>query len=219
MFNRLKGLFSKKTLPKSRFSEEQYNLDYEAKKKGLEAILGEMYPMVGHAIIPFQIGGAVDMYCFTHAIPGTGFATMELLEPDGSGPQPSTIGTYELVGFTKYKIGDENEEENFARIERRMCGIFTILGNYSREAVLNPLETVELPGGKDEPNRCLILDEYKKDGEEFLVSGRRHGLLLVVEVFRSEMEYAMQYGSSSIIRKLQEKGYYPYSDLDRDPVV
>ncbi len=219
MFKRRKGLFSKKPLPKSRFTEEQYNQDYEAKKKGLETILGEMYPMVGHAIIPFQIGGAVDMYYFTHAIPGTGFATMELLEPDGSGPQPSKIGTYELVGFTKFKIEDENEKENFARIERRMCGIFTILGNYSREAVLNPLETVELPGGKDEPNRCLILDEYKKDGVEFLVGGRRHGLLLVVEVFRSEMEYAMQHGSSSIIRKLQEKGYYPYSDLDRDPVV
>jgi hypothetical protein len=47
-----------------------------------------MHGFVGHAIIPFQIGGAVDMYYFPNGIPGTGFATVELIEPDGSGPKP-----------------------------------------------------------------------------------------------------------------------------------
>lgn len=37
-------------------------------------------------------------------------------------------------------------------------------------------------------------------------------------IHKSEMEYAMKNGSSGVIEKLKEKGYYPYSDLDRDPV-
>jgi hypothetical protein len=41
-------------------------------------------------------------------------------------------------------------------------------------------------------------------------------LLLCIEVFRSEMEYAMKNGSEALFRLLKERGYYhPYSDLDR----
>lgn len=50
-----------------------------------------MHGIVGHAIIPFSIGGAVDMYYFTDHIKGTGFATMELLNPDGNGPKPNKL--------------------------------------------------------------------------------------------------------------------------------
>lgn len=49
-------------------------------------------------------GGAVDMFYFPNGIQGTGFATMELLEPDGSGPKPNRIGTYELVAFSKHAL-------------------------------------------------------------------------------------------------------------------
>jgi len=217
MFERLKTLFGKKQKP--RFTDEQYERHYELKKQGLERILGEMYNLVGHAIIPFQVGGAVDMYYFPNALEGTGFVTMELIEPDGSGPQLSRIGTYELVAFTKRKIGDEDNKAAFEQIERRICGIFTVLGRYSYEAQLNPFETVEVPVREGEPNRCLILDEYRKPGVDFVIGNSRHGLLLVIEVFRSEMEYAMKRGSQVVLSKLEEKGYYPYSDLDREPVV
>jgi hypothetical protein len=213
MINRLKELLGKKEQT-PQFSDEQYEQHYELKKQGLERVLGEMYHLVGHAIIPFQVGGAVDMYYFPRAVDGTAFATMELIEPDGSGPQPSRIGTYELVAFTKYKIG----EAAFEKIERRMCRIFTIVARYSYEAQLNPLETIEVPAGEDEPNYCLILDEYKKQGVEFIIGNSRHGLLLLIEVFRSEMEYAMKHGSQVVLDKLRENGHYPYSDLGREPV-
>src|SRR5665647_1653385 len=115
-----------------KFSQEEYDKDYQLKERGLENVLGEMYGMVGHAIIPFELGGAVDMYYFLNHIKGTGFATMELLDPDGNGPNPNRIGTYELVAFTRhpYNINDENETL-FDLIERRVCGIFTTIGNYS----------------------------------------------------------------------------------------
>lgn len=202
------------------FSEEEYSRHYEFKKAAIERILGPMHDFVGHAIIPFQVGGTVDMYYYPKAIPGTGFATMELIEPDGSGPKPNRTGTYELVSFTKHKIPSSEVDENhpYSKIERRMCGIMTTVGAYSYEAVLGAGETCEIPGEEDEENTCLIFDEYEKDGVDFEIDGKTHCLLLVLEVFRSEMEYAMKNGSAAVLQKLKEKGHYPYSDLDREPV-
>jgi hypothetical protein len=201
------------------FSQEQYEADYEQKTSGLQHVLGEMHRLVGHAIIPFSVGGAVDMYYFPNHIPGTGFATMELLDPNGAGPLPNTLGTYELVAFTKEPYNENDEEETaFNLIERRICGIFTSTANYSFQAVLNPLETCEVPISADEYS-CCILDEYKPDGKEFKVGNRSHHLLLCLEVFRTEMEFARKNGSEHLLNLLKEKGYYPYSDLDRNPVA
>lgn len=206
------------SLPESEFSQEQYEKDYEEKVKGLESVLGKMHDMVGHAIIPFSIGGAVDMYYFPHHIPGTGFATMELLDPDGNGPKPNYIGTYELVAFTREPY-NENEDTKtaFNAIERRICGIFTTIGNYSSQAVLNPGETCEIPVTGEE-NKCLVFDNYLPD-KEFKIGDREHHLLLCLEVFRSEMEYAREHGSDELLVMLQQAGHYPYSDLNRAPVV
>jgi hypothetical protein len=218
MLDRIKRLFGNKS-QRTEFSADDYNRYHELKTQGLERILGPIYELVGHAIVPFQIGGAVDMYYFPEALDGTAFATMELIEPDGSGPKPSLIGTYELVAFTKHKIADTASEEVFNAIERRICGIFTSIGNYSYHAQLNPLDTCEVPGKEGEENRCLVFDEYKKPGVEFEIGDSRHGLLLCIELFRSEMEYAMENGAHTLIDYLKAEGHYPYSDLDREPVA
>ena len=177
-----------------------------------------MHNNVNHSIIPFFAGGAVNIYYFPNSIKGTGFATMELIEPDGSGSLPSSIGTYEFVGFTKYNINEASDVTAFQKIEHRLRGVFTILGNYSYENILNTLETIEIPFDKNEDNSCVILDEYKVPGVDFKIGEERHGLMLIILVFKSEMDYAMQYGSSIVIQKLKESGFYPYSDLDRKPV-
>ena len=181
-----------------------------------------MHDMVGHAIIPFSIGGAAGMYYFPNHIPGTGFATMELLDPDGNGPKPNRLGTYEPVAFTKqpynsYNAG-EDEKTAFNLIERRVCGIFTTIGNYSFDAVLNPNETCEVPAHGDE-YRYVIFDNYFPGNKEFKVGNRKHHLLLCLEIFRREMEFARENGSSELFSLLKEKGVYPYSGLDREPVV
>ncbi|WP_207422621.1 suppressor of fused domain protein [Desertivirga brevis] len=222
MRNFLKNLFSKKTEPKpaSDFSEEEFEKDYELKSQGLEEVLGKMHNMVGHAIIPFSVGGAVDMYYFRNHIPGCGFATMELLDPDGSGPLPNRFGTYELVAFSKHDYNpDEGTETSFNLIERRICGIFTTIGFFSRQALLNPRETCEIPGDEDEGGKCLVFDFYEPDGIKFKVGDRRHHLLLCMEIFRSEMEFAQMHGGEELLGKLKAADHYPYSDLDRAPVV
>lgn len=218
-----KNLFGKKNntveITSREFTEEEYNKHYELKVQGLENVLGKVHGVVGHAIIPFSIGGAVDMYYFTDHSKGTGFATMELLDPDGNGPKQNRLGTYELVAFTKLSYNDNEENPTeFNKIERRFCGIFTTIGNYSSQAILNPFETIEVPNSTDE-NNCLILDHYKPENKEFIIGERNHHLLLCLEVFRSEMEFARNNGSAKLIELLKDKGFYPYSDLDRNPVV
>jgi len=214
-----KKLDGKKELNKE-FTQEEYDNDYELKSIGLENVLGKSSDIVGHAIIPFEIGGTVDMYYYPNGIKGTGFATMELIKPDGTGPIPNRTGTYELVAFTKLDYVEDTTQTNpFNLIERHICGILTGIGNYSFIANLEPLDTGELPLHEGEPNLCLIFDEYKPDGKKFKIGNKKHGLLLVVEVFRDEMEYAMANGTGQLIEKLKEKGYYPYSDLNRESVI
>lgn len=216
MLDFIKGLFNKK----KEFTDEDFEQHYEVKAQALENLLGKMYDIVGHAIIPFQIGGAVDMYYFPDAIDGTAFVTMELIEPDGSGPKPNRMGTYELIAFTKYQVeADKDQSSAFNKIERRLCGIFTSIGNYSFQAKLEPGETCEITGDEGEENTCLVFDEYIEPEKTFEINGKRHGLLLIIEIYRSEMEYAMNNGSKELFKKLKEKGYYPYSDLDRESVV
>lgn len=217
--NIFKKLLGKKN-SETDISDEEFEKDYELKMAGLEKVLGKSHNKVGHAIIPFSVGGAVDMYYFPNGIPGTGFATMELLKPDGTGPIPNRLGTYELVAFTKNEIVEGiNEKTLFNRIERRFCGIFTGIGNYSFQAKLEPKETCEYPQQDGEPNICLVFDEYKPDGIDFNIGQRKHGLLLILEIHRDEMEFAMENGSELLLEKLKAKGYYPYSDMDRESVV
>jgi hypothetical protein len=221
MFVFLKKLFPKKS-PAPQFSDSEYERYYEAKCAALKRVLGEMHDIVNHALIPFAIGGALDMYYFPNVLPGTGMATMELIEPDGSGPKPNLIGTYELVAFTRRKLRlgqDVPDDDPFAKTHRRLYRILNGIARYSYEAVLNPGETCEFPAEEDAEPACLVLDNYAPLGNAFEINGKKHCLLLVIEITRSEMEYAMEHGSEALLNKLKAKGHYPYSDLDREPVV
>ena len=216
--------FLKKRKNKPEFTDEEYDKSYEDKKNALEKILGPMHELVGHAIIGFQIGGPLDMYYFNKGIPGTGFASMELIEPDGSGPKSNRIGTYEIVAFTKlektdHKHGDKYDENSpFDKIELRLRSIMTTMANYSYNCALNPCETGEIPGDDGEPNTCLIFDDYTPDGKQFEINEKRHCLLLCMEVHPSEMHYARENGTAKVIQMLKDAGHYPYSDLDRPAV-
>jgi len=221
----LDKIFGKKQIIKE-ISEEKLDQFFGHKEEAMKSILGEMYGLVGHAIIPFQIGGAVDMYYFPNTIEGTTFTTMELIEYENKGPIPNRNGMYELLAFTRHKINkqvgamaEQKNDDPFEKIERRICGIFTSIGNFSYQAKLEPGETCEIPCGEGQENTCLLFDEYKKEGQEFKINGKKYGLLVCIEVFRSEMEYAMEKGSQALFKILKEKGYYPYSDLDREPVI
>lgn len=202
------------------FTQEQYDRDYEQKQQGLEAILGKMHNMVGHSIVPFYMGGSVDLYYFLNHIKGTGFATMELLDLEGNGPLPNELGTYELVAFTREQYSeDRNSQSPFNVIATRIRDNLTAVGGYSYETVFNPGDTYESVFGENDENRYMILDNYIPENEEFKVGERKHHLLLCMEIFKSEMDFARAKGSEKLFKRLNGAGYYPYSDLDREPVA
>ena len=88
---------------------------YEHKSKLMEDILGPEHDMVMHAIIPYAIGGGLDLYYFPHGVPGTAIATKELSELPNQGPSNRDFSCYELAMFTRHPLNlDEAKDENTA---------------------------------------------------------------------------------------------------------
>lgn len=193
---------------------------YDRKSSLMEEMLGKEHDMVMHAIIPYAIGGGLDLYYYPHGVPGTGIATKELSESPEQVSSNGVFECYEMVMFTKHPVdldAAKDETTPFGKAHTVINAILNCMAPYSAEATLNPNETCEFPaelptvGG-----RCLIFDGYPSYPEE---ESAEFGLLLVMEVFPSEMEYARENGGDKLLNRLKAKGHYPYSDLDREPVV
>jgi hypothetical protein len=207
--------------PMSEADEEAGKDWYDRKTALMEGMLGQEHDMVMHAIIPYAVGGGLDLYYYPHGVPGTAIATKELSEQPGEGSSNDVFQCYELVMFTRHPIDLDaatDEETAFGRAHSVINAVLNCIAPYSAQATLNPNETCEFPA--DMPNiggRCLIFDGYPSypDDDE----PAEFGLLAVIEVFRSEMEYARKHGGAKLLQRLKARGHYPYSDLDREPVA
>lgn len=191
---------------------------YDRKTAMMVDVLGEEHGMVMHAIIPYALGGGLDLYYFPNGISGTAIATKELCEMPGEGSSNDVFETYELVMFTRHALSldDANDKSKpFGRAHCTINAILSCIAPYSGQATLNPNETCEFPedmetvGGK-----CLIFDAYHFDGDR-----ADFGLLAIIEIHRSEMDYAREHGGKKLLAKLKKAGYYPYSDMERPAVA
>jgi len=199
----------------SRLAEEWY----QRKSALMQALLGTEHDMVLHALVPYALGGTLDLYFYPNGIPGSGIATKELSDFPGEGSSNEIFDSYELVMFTRHplKLDDKDEATTpFGQALRNISPILNAIARYSEQAILNPSDTCEFPdeiellGGK-----CLIFDTYGQDADET----DDFGLLLIMEIHRSEMEYAREQGSQLLLDRLKAAGHYPYSDLDRPAVA
>jgi hypothetical protein len=193
---------------------------YDRKSALMEEMLGKEHDIVMHAIIPYAIGGGLDLYYYPNGITGTAVATKELSELPGEGSSNDVYKCYELVMFTRHPIDLDaatDEGTPFGRAHTVINLVLTRIAQYSAQATLNPDETCEFPtdmatvGG-----RCLIFDGYSSYPDD---QPAEFGLLGVIEVFRSEMAYAREHSGAKLLERLKAKGHYPYSDLDREPVA
>ena len=199
--------------------DEKLALEWNERKSAkMVAMLGEEHDMVMHAIIPYAVGGGLDLYYFPNGIEGTAIATKELSELPTVGSSNEVFNVYELVMFTRHELSLEDASDQatpFGRIHNTISAILNCIAPYSADATLNPNETCEFPEDMETVGgRCLIFDAYKfeSDHTEF-------GLLAILEIHRTEMEYARENGGEKLIAKLKEAGAYPYSDLERPAVV
>jgi hypothetical protein len=219
MFNRLKHLFSKSPAPE-KLDEAAAQKWYDHKASVMKQVMGEQHNIVMHAIIPYAVGGGLDLYYYPNGIPGTGVATMELSEFPDRGSSNAAYSCYELVMFTKHLLAlneAKNPETPVGRAHHNINSILNCVAPYSTTAILNGNDTCEFPtemqavGGK-----CLIFQNY---GPHYNQAVRRFGILAVIEIFRSEMDFARAQGGGKLIQLLKDAGNYPYSDLERNPVV
>jgi hypothetical protein len=198
--------------------EKQAQEWYDRKSERMVALLGKEHDMVMHAIIPYAVGGGLDLYYFPNGINGTAIATKELCETPGEGSSNDAFDTYELVMFTRHPLSlddSDNQSTPFGRAHHSINAILNCIAPYSAQAKLNPCETCEFPEDMDDVGgKCLIFDAYKSETEN-----ADFGLLLIIEIHRSEMEYARENGGKALLAKLKKAGCYPYSDLDRPPVA
>ena len=218
MFNRLKKLFR---AGKKRPSEEEAEAWHEEKSKLMEAILGREHDMVMHAIIPYAVGGGLDLYYYPNGIPGTAIATKELSDAPGQGSSNRVFSCYELAMFTRHPLNLDHAKDDarpFGRAHTNINSILNCIAPYSASATLNPNETCEFPAEMEHVGgKCLIFDAYGDplNGDK----PRAFGILAVIEIHRSEMDFARTSGGSELIQRLKSAGHYPYSALDRDPIV
>jgi hypothetical protein len=85
--------------------DEQAAQDWYEKKTALMVeMLGAEHNIVMHAIIPYAVGGALDLYYFPNGLAGTAIATKELCEIPGRGSSNRVFDNYELVMFTRHQI-------------------------------------------------------------------------------------------------------------------
>jgi len=190
------------------------------KQAGLERVLGTMHNVMDHAIVPFDAGGALDVYFFPNAMPGTVLASMELILPDGTGTVPNQLGTYEVAACTRKPIALAEADQDatpFQQTERRLRDLMTWVGRSAAAAKLEPGEYYQVPC--DEGEMFVVFDRFPIGGGELLISGRKHGLMLCIEVTQDECRYADEHGGERLLRLLKQNGVYPFSDQDRPSTV
>lgn len=60
---------------------------YDRKSALMEQMLGPEHDMVMHAMIPYHLGGSLDLYYYPNGLPGTAIATKELCTLPGQEPR------------------------------------------------------------------------------------------------------------------------------------
>ena len=221
MFDRLKNLFGAIKKDAEGAAEQKAAEEwYDHKSKVMEEILGPEHDTVMHAIIPYAGGGALDLYYYPRGVPGTGIATKELSEFPNEGSPSSQFSCYELAMFTRHPLDlDKADDGNtaFGRAHSNIDRLLNHIAPYSSQATLNPGETCEFPADVEHVGgKCLIFVDY---GSRSDATVRKFGILLVMEIFRSEMDFARANGGAELIAKLKAAGHYPYSDLEREAVL
>lgn len=199
-------------------SDEQFD---EAKQAALERALGPMDEMVLHAIIPFHMGGTLDVYSFSNLLPNRGLicVTQELVgRTKKQRAKPGRAGAYELAWCLKplpKGVTGLKDHPDFDLMYDPMNAV----AQYAFEASLNPGETISSPADEAGQVDAAILFDKLIGREPVVVNGETIQLLLCVHITQSELAYAKEEGTPALVSKLKLAGVWPYSIKQRKSAV
>jgi hypothetical protein len=233
------------------FTDDERERGNQRLERLLDEILGPVEPFMIHSIIPFCVGGALDLHYYARSrFGGTFFASWELTAPEFL-PSNRSLDAFELAIATRLTIksqldaapAETKKPGFFKRLfsakspeEKKRDDLHRVLTNLafyvcSDGVEVNGYDTLEFPQGfedKQLAGRCFIFDELPaaapvpvptSPDERSPLDGKRFGVLLAIEVFRQEMNWAREQGAEKLVERLKATGAYPFSDLDRKPVV
>jgi hypothetical protein len=175
---------------------------WDARMTAMQSVLGDAEDLVGHAVIPFDmgadLGGGADLVYFRNYIPGVVAVTCELI---GRDDQPkSSLGNYELA------ICHRSDESWGPELISR-------LAHYTLEATLEPGETMDIASAVPEGSTigALLFLRFA----EFEVLGRSAGILLCLGITKDELAACQSGRVAEVERSLRDSGVYPYTELQR----
>jgi hypothetical protein len=186
----------------------------------MEEVLGKQHNIVRHALLPFSTGGALDLYYFPNGRPGTAIATMELTRVPKKGPSNAQYRTYELVMFTRHPLALDAADDQttpFGRVHSKIVSVLNLVAPYCLQARISPGNTADAPMDAEEiGGKCFIFDGMtKREGK----GPAEFGLMAILEIFPSEMKFAREFGGRQLLDWLKSTNHYPYSDMERKPIV
>ncbi len=210
-----KNLFGGK---KKNLSEAELEAWYERVSQQLEAALGPAHDKVLHLIVSDPDYGPFDTrFFFTH-VPGTVMVTSGLARPGEGRATNSLYKTFDMAIITRLRVGDKETLEDVAG--KTPGGLVRVALNsvttYAVDAQIEPGNTLEFPPDFDDyvGGRCFVVTDYASDS-----FSPDYGLMLVMEIHRDEMAFALENHGDQLIEKLKAAGVFPYSDLERPSVI
>ncbi|MDR3402586.1 MAG: suppressor of fused domain protein [Chthoniobacter sp.] len=179
---------------------------WDARLAALESILGKSADTVGHAVVPFYLGGTADVLSFPHYVPGFTFVTADLTGED-VGQKPNSLGNYELMICTRSDFP-------------RASDLISKLARYTCDAVLEPGQSMDLATFfGDSTLQALLFTHPTESPAQFTLEGQPCGLLLCIGITKDELEFKKANGSAALLEKLHAAGVFPYTVPDRTSVL
>jgi hypothetical protein len=97
------------------------------------------------------------------------------------------------------------------------ASLISRLARYTLEATLNPNETMDCAMFGESQITALL---FARPGTpSFSVLGQEAGLLLCLGITQSELDFHHGHGAEALLAKLREASVFPFTDLDRQPVL
>jgi hypothetical protein len=150
------------------------------------------------AIVGFDCGGPVSLCTVGRGSePFATYVTCELAVRDDQ--QPAEFGRYEIMMTC--------DNEDWAR------KILTKIGQMSMESLFAQGDTIDIKqiAGPDFPLQGLVVEEFAR----VAIDGQGYGIFRFHGVTRSELEFAMEFGTDKLLVMLERAGIFPNTSINR----
>ena len=150
------------------------------------------------AIIGFDCGGPVNLCTVGYGRePFVTYVTCEL----------AVLETQKPAEFGRYEVMMTCDDEMWAR------KILTKIGKMSLDGVFGHGHTIDIGQivGADFPLQGLVVEEFAR----VTIDGRGYGILRFHGVTRSELAFAMEFGTDQLLERLGSSGIYPHTSIHR----